>query len=136
MISHGLVSGAMFLCIGVMYDRLHTRRISDYGGVINTMPRFVTFFVLFSMANCGLPGTSGFVGEFTVIMGAVEHNFWIGLMAAKALIWGASSSLWMIKRVAFGALGNDKVRALTDLRVRKSGVEGESVSVREDRGGG
>src|SRR3546814_561880 len=124
MISHGLVSGAMFLCIGVMYDRLHTRRISDYGGVINTMPRFVTFFVLFSMANCGLQGTSGFVGEFTVIMGAVEHNFWIGLLAATALIWGASYSLWMLKRVAFGAIGNDKVRAMTDLSKREFFIMG------------
>jgi len=124
MISHGFVSGAMFLCIGVMYDRLHTRRISDYGGVINTMPRFVTFFVLFSMANCGLPGTSGFVGEFTVIMGAVEHNFWIGLLAATALIWGASYSLWMLKRVAFGAIGNDKVRAMPDLSKREFFIMG------------
>src|SRR5690625_7360851 len=90
MISHGFVSAAMFLCIGVLYDRLHSREISDYGGVIQVMPRFVTFFVLFSMANSGLPGTSGFIGEFTVIMGAVEFNFWIGLLTATALITGAS----------------------------------------------
>src|SRR3546814_17458557 len=98
----------MVVCIWGMYDLLHMRRISDYGGVINPIPRFVTFFVLFSMANCGLPGTSGFVGELTVIMGAVEHNFWIGLLAATALIWGASYSLWMLKHVAFGAIGTDK----------------------------
>jgi NADH-quinone oxidoreductase subunit M len=119
MISHGFVSGAMFLCIGVLYDRLHTRRIADYGGVINVMPRFVTFFVLFSMANSGLPATSGFVGEFTVIMGAVQYNFWIGLLAALALILGASYSLWMLKRVAFGGIGNDKVRNMTDLSSRE-----------------
>ncbi|HEU0230026.1 MAG TPA: NADH-quinone oxidoreductase subunit M [Burkholderiaceae bacterium] len=119
MISHGFVSGAMFLCIGVMYDRLHTRRIADYGGVINMMPRFVAFFVLFSMANCGLPGTSGFVGEFTVIMGAVQHNFWIGLLAATALIWGAGYSLWMLKRVAYGAVGNNKVGTMKDLNKRE-----------------
>ena len=119
MISHGFVSGAMFLCIGVLYDRLHTRRIDAYGGVINVMPRFVTFFVLFSMANAGLPATSGFVGEFTVIMGAVEYNFWIGLLTATALIWGAAYSLWMLKRVAFGDIANDNVRAMTDLSSRE-----------------
>jgi len=119
MISHGFVSGAMFFCIGVLYDRLHSRRIADYGGVINVMPRFVTFFVLFSMANSGLPATSGFVGEFMVIMGAVEHNFWIGLLAATALILGASYSLWMVKRVAFGDIANDNVRALTDINARE-----------------
>src|SRR5690606_21959839 len=119
MISHGFVSGAMFFCIGVLYDRLHSRRIADYGRVINVMPRFVTFFVLFSMANSGLPATSGFVGEFMVIMGAVEHNFWIGLLAATALILGASYSLWMVKRVAFGDIANDNVRALTDINARE-----------------
>ncbi|OWT68206.1 MULTISPECIES: NADH-quinone oxidoreductase subunit M [unclassified Achromobacter] len=119
MISHGFVSGAMFMCIGVLYDRVHSRRIADYGGVVNTMPRFVTFFVLFSMANSGLPATSGFVGEFMVIMGAVEHNFWIGLLAATALILGASYSLWMVKRVAFGEIANDHVRALTDINRRE-----------------
>lgn len=124
MISHGFVSGAMFLCIGVMYDRLHTRRISDYGGIINKMPRFVTFFVLFSMANCGLPGTSGFVGEFTVIMGAVQYNFWIGLLAATALIWGAAYSLWMLKRVAFGPVANDKVAGMSDLSKREFFIMG------------
>jgi len=119
MVSHGFVSGAMFLCIGVLYDRMHTRRIADYGGVINVMPRFVTFFVLFSLANSGLPATSGFVGEFTVIMGAVEYNFWIGLLTATALIWGAVYSLWMLKRVAFGEIGNDNVRAMPDLNARE-----------------
>ena len=119
MISHGFVSGAMFLCIGVLYDRMHSRQISDYGGVVNTMPKFVTFFVLFSMANSGLPATSGFVGEFMVIMGAVEYNFWIGLLAATALILGASYSLWMVKRVAFGKVANDQVRQLTDINGRE-----------------
>jgi NADH-quinone oxidoreductase subunit M len=119
MISHGFVSGAMFMCIGVLYDRVHSRRIADYGGVVNTMPRFVTFFVLFSMANSGLPATSGFVGEFMVIMGAVQHNFWIGLAAATALILGASYSLWMVKRVAFGEIANDHVRQLTDVNRRE-----------------
>jgi NADH-quinone oxidoreductase subunit M len=119
MVSHGFVSGAMFLCIGVLYDRMHTRRIADYGGVINVMPRFVTFFVLFSMANSGLPATSGFVGEFTVILGAVEYNFWIGLLTATALILGASYSLWMLKRVAFGDIANDNVRAMPDLSPRE-----------------
>ena len=119
MVSHGFVSAAMFLCIGVLYDRMHSRQIVDYGGVINTMPRFVTFFVLFSMANAGLPATSGFVGEFMVIMGAVEYNFWIGLLAATALILGASYSLWMVKRVAFGDIANDHVRELNDLSSRE-----------------
>lgn len=119
MISHGFVSGAMFLCIGVLYDRMHTRRIADYGGVVNVMPRFVTFFVLFSMANAGLPATSGFVGEFMVIMGAVEYNFWIGLLAATALILGASYSLWMVKRVAYGEVTNPQVAEMQDLSARE-----------------
>jgi len=119
MISHGFVSGAMFLCIGVLYDRLHTRRIADYGGVINTMPKFVTFFVLFSMANSGLPATSGFVGEFYVILGAVEHNFWIGLLTATALILGASYSLWMVKRVAYGDITNEAVKQMKDVNCRE-----------------
>ena len=119
MVSHGFVSGAMFLCIGVLYDRMHTRRIDAYGGVVNVMPRFVTFFVLFSMANAGLPATSGFVGEFTVIMGAVEYNFWIGLLTATALIFGAAYSLWMVKRVAFGDITNDEVKGMPDLSSRE-----------------
>ena len=119
MVSHGFVSGAMFLCIGVLYDRMHTRRIDAYGGVVNVMPRFVTLFALFSMANAGLPATSGFVGEFTVIMGAVEYNFWIGLLAATALILGAAYSLWMVKRVAFGDITNDEVRGMSDINARE-----------------
>ena len=119
MISHGFVSGAMFLCIGVLYDRMHSRAIADYGGVVNTMPKFAAFFVLFSLANCGLPATSGFVGEFMVILGALKFNFWIGLMAATALIFGAAYSLWLVKRVIFGAVANDNVAALTDLNKRE-----------------
>jgi NADH-quinone oxidoreductase subunit M len=119
MISHGFVSGAMFLCIGVLYDRMHSRAIADYGGVVNTMPKFAAFFVLFSLANCGLPATSGFVGEFMVILGALKFNFWIGLMAATALIFGAAYSLWLVKRVIFGAVGNANVAALTDLTKRE-----------------
>ncbi|MDF3037011.1 MAG: NADH-quinone oxidoreductase subunit, partial [Paucimonas sp.] len=119
MISHGFVSGAMFLCIGVLYDRMHSRQIADYGGVVNTMPRFAAFFVLFSLANCGLPATSGFVGEFMVILGAVEFNFWIGLLAATALIFGAAYSLWLVKRVVFGAVANDNVAQLKDLNGRE-----------------
>ena len=119
MISHGFVSGAMFLCIGVLYDRLHSRNIVDYGGVINTMPRFAALFVLFSLANAGLPATSGFIGEFMVILGAVKFNFWIGMLAATALILGAAYSLWLVKRVIFGAVGNANVAALQDLTRRE-----------------
>ncbi|MFN9807818.1 MAG: NADH-quinone oxidoreductase subunit M [Betaproteobacteria bacterium] len=119
MISHGFVSGAMFLCIGVMYDRMHSRNIADYGGVVNTMPKFAGFMMLFSMANCGLPATSGFVGEFYVILGAVKYNFWIGMLAASALILGAAYSLWMYKRVIFGDIANDHVRELTDINGRE-----------------
>src|SRR6476620_2186597 len=119
MISHGFVSGAMFLCIGVLYDRMHTRMISEYGGVVNTMPKFAAFFVLFSLANCGLPATSGFVGEFMVILGAVEFNFWIGLLAATALIFGAAYSLWLVKRVIFGDVTHEHVAALSDLSMRE-----------------
>lgn len=119
MISHGFVSGAMFLCIGVLYDRVHSRQIADYGGVINVMPKFAFFAVLFSMANCGLPATSGFVGEFMVILGAVQYNFWIGMLAATALILGAAYSLWMVKRVIFGDIGNAQVAALQDLNKRE-----------------
>lgn len=119
MISHGFISAAMFLCIGVLYDRVHSREIADYGGVVNTMPKFAALFVLFSMANCGLPATSGFVGEFMVIIGAVKFNFWIGLLAATALIFGAAYSLWMVKRVVFGAITHDHVAKLTDLNTRE-----------------
>lgn len=119
MISHGFVSGAMFLCIGVLYDRMHTREIDAYGGVVNVMPRFVTLFLLFSMANSGLPATSGFVGEFSVIMGAVEYNFWVGLLAATSLILAASYSLWMFKRIALGDVANDNVAAMKDLSTRE-----------------
>ncbi|MGZ3182869.1 MAG: NADH-quinone oxidoreductase subunit M [Telluria sp.] len=119
MISHGFVSGAMFLCIGVLYDRMHSRQIADYGGVINKMPRFAAFMVLFSMANCGLPATSGFVGEFMVILGAVQFNFVTGIFAATALILGAAYSLWMVKRVIFGAISNHHVEELTDLNGRE-----------------
>ncbi|MDB5762584.1 MAG: NADH-quinone oxidoreductase subunit [Herminiimonas sp.] len=119
MISHGFVSGAMFLCIGVLYDRMHSRQIADYGGVVNTMPKFAAFFVLFSLANCGLPATSGFVGEFMVILGAVKFNFWIGLLAATALIFGAAYSLWLVKRVVFGPVGNAHVAQLKDLDKRE-----------------
>ena len=119
MISHGFVSGAMFLCIGVLYDRMHSRQIADYGGVVNTMPKFAALFVLFSLANCGLPATSGFVGEFMVILGAVKFNFWIGLLAATALIFGAAYSLWLVKRVVFGAVANHHVAELVDLNGRE-----------------
>ncbi|WLI87504.1 NADH-quinone oxidoreductase subunit M [Massilia sp. R2A-15] len=119
MISHGFISGAMFLSIGVLYDRMHSRQIADYGGVVNRMPKFAAFMVLFSMANCGLPATSGFVGEFMVILGAVQFNFWIGLLAATALIFGAAYSLWMVKRVIFGAIGNKHVDELTDMNKRE-----------------
>jgi NADH-quinone oxidoreductase subunit M len=119
MIAHGFVSGAMFLCIGVLYDRMHSRQIADYGGVVNTMPRFTAFAVLFAMANCGLPGTAGFVGEWMVILGAVKVNFWIGLLAATTLIFGAAYTLWMVKRVYFGDVANDQVRALNDINGRE-----------------
>lgn len=120
MISHGFVSAAMFLCIGVLYDRMHSRNISDYGGVVNVMPRFAALFMLFSMANAGLPGTSGFVGEFWVILGAVKFNFWVGFAAATTLILGAAYSLWMYKRVIFGEIANDQVRVLKDVNWREA----------------
>jgi NADH-quinone oxidoreductase subunit M len=119
MISHGFVSGAMFLAIGVLYDRVHSREISAYGGVANTMPKFAAFAVLFAMANCGLPGTAGFVGEWMVILGAVKYNFWIGLLAATTLIFGAAYTLWMVKRVYFGEVANDHVKTLADLDGRE-----------------
>jgi NADH-quinone oxidoreductase subunit M len=119
MISHGFVSGAMFLCIGVLYDRVHSREIASYGGVVNTMPKFAALAVFFAMANCGLPGTAGFVGEWMVILGAVKYNFWIAALAATALIFGAAYTLWMVKRVYFGDVANEDVRALTDIDGRE-----------------
>ena len=119
MIAHGFVSGAMFLSIGVLYDRVHSREIAAYGGVVNTMPKFAAFALLFAMANCGLPGTAGFVGEWMVILGAVKHNFWIGLGAATALIFGAAYTLWMYKRVYLGPVANDHVRDLKDIGSRE-----------------
>ncbi|HET6598501.1 MAG TPA: NADH-quinone oxidoreductase subunit M [Burkholderiaceae bacterium] len=119
MIAHGFVSGAMFLCIGVLYDRVHSREISAYGGVTSRMPMFASFAVLFAMANCGLPGTAGFVGEWLVILGGVQHNFWLGAIAATALITGAGYTLWMIKRVYFGPVANEHVGAMNDLNRRE-----------------
>ena len=119
MIAHGFVSVAMFLSIGVLYDRVHSREIADYGGVVNTMPKFAAFALLFTMANCGLPGTAGFVGEWMVILAAVKANFWVGLAAASALIFGAAYSLWMFKRVYLGEPANDHVKALSDINGRE-----------------
>ena len=119
MIAHGFVSAAMFLSIGVLYDRMHSREIASYGGVINTMPRFTAFALLFAMANCGLPATAGFVGEWMVILGAVKANFWLGFAAASALIFGAAYTLWMFKRVYLGPVANDEVKALVDINARE-----------------
>lgn len=119
MVSHGFVSGALFLCVGVLYDRMHSRMIADYGGVANRMPVFAAFFMLFAMGNAGLPGTSGFVGEFLVIMGAMNVNFWYALAAATTLIFGAAYTLWMVKRVIFGAVANSQVAALNDISARE-----------------
>ncbi len=119
MISHGFISGAMFLCIGVLYDRVHSREIASYGGVVNTMPTFTAFAVFFAMANCGLPGTSGFVGEWMVILGTVKFNFWLGLLAATTLVFGAAYTLWMVKRVYFGDVANADVKALEDINSRE-----------------
>jgi NADH-quinone oxidoreductase subunit M len=124
MISHGFVSAALFLCIGVMYDRMHSRMIADYGGVANTMPRFAALMMLFAMANSGLPATSGFVGEFMVIMGAMKASFWLAFLAATTLVLGAAYTLWMYKRVIFGAIANERVAALADLNGRELVVLG------------
>lgn len=124
MIAHGFVSGAMFLCIGVLYDRVHSREIAAYGGVVNTMPKFAAFALLFAMANCGLPATAGFVGEWMVILGAVQYNFWIGMGAATALIFGAAYTLWMYKRVYLGPVANDHVAELKDINCREFLVMG------------
>jgi len=119
MISHGFISGAMFLCIGVLYDRVHSREIASYGGVVNTMPKFAALSMLFAMANCGLPGTSGFVGEWMVIIGTVKASFWLAALAATTLVFGAGYTLWMFKRVYFGAVANDDVKTLSDVNARE-----------------
>ncbi len=125
MVSHGFVSGAMFLCIGVLYDRVHSRDIAAYGGVANTMPKFAALAVVFAMANCGLPGTAGFVGEWMVILGTVaKGRFWIAAIAASTMIWGAAYTLWMVRRVYFGAIANDDVRALKDVNAREFAMLG------------
>ncbi|MET0216752.1 MAG: NADH-quinone oxidoreductase subunit M [Burkholderiales bacterium] len=124
MISHGFISGALFLCVGVVYDRMHSHLIADYGGVVNTMPVFASFFMLFAMANSGLPGTSGFVGEFMVVMGAMQVSFWYAFAAGLTLIFGAAYTLWMYKRVMFGAVANDHVAALKDIGARETWVLG------------
>jgi NADH-quinone oxidoreductase subunit M len=119
MISHGFISAAMFLCVGVLYDRMHSRMIADYGGVANKMPVFAAFFVFFAMANSGLPGTSGFVGEFMVIMGTIKVSFWYAFLAATTLIFGAAYTLWMVKRVIYGEVANEHVAALKDVSLRE-----------------
>ena len=122
MISHGFVSGALFLCVGVLYDRLHSRQINDYGGVANTMPKFAAFMLLFAMANTGLPGTSGFVGEFLIILSVFKASFWYAFLAGTTLIIGAAYTLWMYKRVVFGEIRNAKVAALTDINGREAAI--------------
>jgi NADH-quinone oxidoreductase subunit M len=124
MVSHGFISGALFLCVGVMYDRLHSRQIADYGGVVHTMPVFAGFMVLFAMSNAGLPGTSGFVGEFMVILSSFQANFWFAFLAATTLIVGAAYTLWMVKRVIFGAVVHDSVRGMKDIGARESVILG------------
>jgi NADH-quinone oxidoreductase subunit M len=119
MISHGFVSAALFLCVGVLYDRMHSRNIADYGGVVNTMPKFAALMMLFAMANCGLPATSGFVGEFMVIVGAMKFNFWIAFLAGTTLVFGAAYTLWMYKRVIFGEVANKRVAELSDANARE-----------------
>lgn len=122
MVSHGFISAAMFLVVGVLYDRLHSREISTYGGVVNSMPKFTGFAVLFAMANAGLPGTSGFVGEFMVILGALQANFWYAFLAAMTLIVGAAYTLWMVKRVFWGPVNNPEVNNLSDINAREFGI--------------
>ena len=122
MISHGFISAAMFLVVGVLYDRLHSREISTYGGVVNSMPKFTGFAVLFAMANAGLPGTSGFVGEFMVILGALQANFWFAFLAGMTLIIGAAYTLWMVKRVFWGEITNPEVSTLSDINAREFGI--------------
>ncbi len=120
MVSHGFISAAMFLCVGVLYDRLHSREIGDYGGVVNVMPWFAAFMVFFAMANAGLPGTSGFVGEFMVILASFRADFWFAFLAATTLIVGAAYTLWMVKRVVYGEIASDKVAALEDINKREA----------------
>ena len=129
MISHGFISGALFLCVGVLYDRMHSRQISDYGGVVNTMPVFAAFMVFFAMANAGLPGTSAFVGEFMVILASFKANFWFAFLAATTLILGAAYSLWMVKRVVFGEIANDNVKQLEDINAREFVILASLVAV-------
>ena len=129
MISHGFISGALFLCVGVLYDRMHSRQISDYGGVVNTMPVFAAFMVFFALANAGLPGTSAFVGEFMVILASFKANFWFAFLAATTLILGAAYSLWMVKRVVFGDIANDNVKQLEDVNMRESVILGSLAAV-------
>ncbi len=129
MISHGFISGALFLCVGVLYDRMHSRQIADYGGVVNTMPVFATFMVLFAMANSGLPGTSGFVGEFLVVLASFKADFWFAFLAATTLILGAAYSLWLVKRVVFGDVGNEQVAKLQDVNGREIVVLGALAAV-------
>ncbi len=129
MISHGFISGALFLCVGVLYDRLHSRQIADYGGVVNTMPVFATFMVLFALANSGLPGTSGFVGEFMVILSSFKANFWFAFLAATTLVLGAAYTLWLVKRVVFGAVANDGVAGLSDINRREFVILGSLAVV-------
>jgi NADH-quinone oxidoreductase subunit M len=129
MLSHGFVSGALFLCVGVLYDRLHSRRIADYGGVVNTMPVFAALMMVFAMANAGLPGTSGFVGEFLVVLSSFKASFWFALCAGSTLVLGAAYSLWMYKRVIFGPVANDHVATLQDLSRRETVILGSLAAV-------
>ena len=129
MISHGFISGALFLCVGVLYDRMHSRQIADYGGVVNTMPVFAAFMVLFAMSNAGLPGTSGFVGEFLVVIASFKANFWFAFLAATTLILGAAYSLWLVKRVVFGEVGNEQVAQLQDINGRETLILGSLAAV-------
>ena len=124
MVSHGLVSAALFFCVGVLYDRMHSRRIQDYGGVVNTMPRFAALMVFFALANAGLPGTSAFVGEFLVILASFKANPWFAIIAATTLILGAAYTLWMVKRVVYGDIGNEQVAQLEDVNRRETIVLG------------
>jgi NADH-quinone oxidoreductase subunit M len=129
MVSHGFISGALFLCVGVLYDRMHSRQIADYGGVVNTMPVFATFMVLFAMSNAGLPGTSGFVGEFLVVIASFKANFWFAFLAATTLILGAAYSLWLVKRVVFGEVGNQQVAQLQDIGGRETLILGSLAAM-------